>query len=623
MKEKNEELQKIFPGGNKLITFTEAKLCVAVLHAKAISQHYEDGVNYIEEMLRKQLVSAIGKVVTASDFSEYMRYHNRRLFKEKYQPKTFCYAVRRPDHYPEGVVSIEAQSDDGSLADPIYTMVSGSKATKPMKFAINAATNVSFMGDRFLHGYVRHQFSGYSGDSLQLVARARQFSSFIILVGTIASSDLFLPKFGVVIQNKDDLKIPLMMETIPTPKEFKDAIASLSPEQQRFAQAYRGMQLASTLFGVVVIQIKPQLEKLLKVPYDSFTKEVELTEQLMELFIKYQIPSDLLSYDGDENRSVTAKVGEVKAQVKAMYDMINKMKEAELEEARKKAQLAEAERIRNLPPPKPSPPPQQSLFGARRMSPRSSSSSSRSSGRGRSAAPQQLRSLARAPQRSQKSSPPPPSAKRSIAPPPAPSPIMHEQQEQKQAPPADIIVTSDKAAESKAPEKDDSIVSVESNNNDDQVDGGIDYTKIPTQLNAKFEKLDEDSSLRATIIKPGNTWTKKAQASLLSKPVQSVLGKDKQEEDRNKAFDLLDALSRSGALGCDYASLHVVIASTHCFDKNLMNTVIQDNVNPIEKVERSSLIVATTIHNTTAEELVKPQELERVTKWSPALFEKK
>ena len=81
-----------------------------------------------------------------------------------------------------------------------------------------------------------HQFSGYSGQALNLVARARQFSSFILLVGSIAAADLFMPKFGIIIQNKDELKIPLLLETIPTPKEFKDAISSLSPEQQRFAK---------------------------------------------------------------------------------------------------------------------------------------------------------------------------------------------------------------------------------------------------------------------------------------------------------------------------------------------------------------------------------------------------
>ncbi len=195
-------------------------------------------------MLRKQLVAAIGREVTTTDFTNYQRFHNRKLFKQEYQPRPFCYAIRRPDHYPEGTLSIEAQLDDGALADPIHTTVAWSPAARPMKFSIDASTQVQFGGDRFVHGWVAHQFGGYSGLTLQLVARARQFSSFILLVGSIASADLFVPKYGMIIQNKDDLRVPLILETIPTPKEFQDAIESLSPEQQRFAKGFRAMQLA-------------------------------------------------------------------------------------------------------------------------------------------------------------------------------------------------------------------------------------------------------------------------------------------------------------------------------------------------------------------------------------------
>jgi hypothetical protein len=40
------------------------------------------------------------------------------------------------------------------------------------------------------------------------------------------------------------LNLLLEFDKIPTPKEFQDNIASLSPEQQRFAKAYRSMQLS-------------------------------------------------------------------------------------------------------------------------------------------------------------------------------------------------------------------------------------------------------------------------------------------------------------------------------------------------------------------------------------------
>merc|ERR1719456_704588 len=112
----------------------------------------------------------------------------------------------------------------------------------------------------------------------------------IVLAGRVVSASAFEPKYAAIVQNKDELTIPLELSTIPTPKEFKDAISSLSPEQQAFAKAFRSMQLESTLFGVLVVQIKPQLEKLLNLPEDSLTKEIKLTQDLMQLFIKYQIP---------------------------------------------------------------------------------------------------------------------------------------------------------------------------------------------------------------------------------------------------------------------------------------------------------------------------------------------
>ena len=150
---------------------------------------------------------------------------------------------------------------------------------------------------------------------------------------------------------------------------------------------------------------------------------------------------------------------------------------------------------------------------------------------------------------------------------------------------------------------------------------GEDYTELPVKLDKELLEFDVDNSVRPTIINPGKRWAKRAQKSLLSTPVSSTLAKDEQREERNRAFDLLDALTRSGVLSVLDASLHVVIAATHCFDKTLTNTVIQDNVNPIEKVERTSLIIASAVHGQKAEDMIKESQLERVRTYSPMLFE--
>eukprot|EP00005_Dracoamoeba_jomungandri_P000842 CAMPEP_0174250394 /NCGR_PEP_ID=MMETSP0439-20130205/578_1 /TAXON_ID=0 /ORGANISM="Stereomyxa ramosa, Strain Chinc5" /LENGTH=998 /DNA_ID=CAMNT_0015330449 /DNA_START=39 /DNA_END=3035 /DNA_ORIENTATION=+ len=641
------EISKVFPDNKKVVTVAEAKMLVVLLHSQTCAQHYYDGINYIEHMLRTQLVAAIGKEVGPKDFSEYMRYHQRKLYRERYQPKAFCYAIRRPDHSPEGVVSIEADTNDGEMADPIFTIVRHKESVcAPMTFPLDAATNVKFYGDRYLHAYVCHRFAGQSASSLQLIARARQFSSFILLVGTIGSATSFEPKYGIIVQNKDELKLPLLLETIPTPKEFRDAIESLSPEQQRFASAYRSMQLAGTLFGVCIIQIKPQLELVLNLPDDSLTKEIALTQDLMELFIRYNIPSDLLSYSGDEDASKEAKLMAVQRHVGEMKEMIDRAKRAELEEEEmKRAKEAEKRRVEEERRRREEEERKmrqemermererecrmmeekkryecercessslslqglvQSLQVHRSASP--SAGGSRGGGaRGRGGPPRggpgrggpsrgrgAPRSVASISPSVPVSTPVP-----SITPPPSETsssaPITPDDSPNK---PAEVVMDV----------------------GDDEVEAEEDYTLLPGKLDSQFSALDEDAALRATTIKPGKVWGKTSQKGLLSKPTTTSLTKNHQKDEKNKAFDLLDGLTRAGCLPIANASLHVVVAATHCFDNSLMDTVIVDNLNPIEKVERSSLIVASTIHYAPPISLVRSSQLNRVQTYSPNLF---
>eukprot|EP00961_Rhodomonas_salina_P173829 2344355-Rhodomonas_salina.1 len=178
------------------------------------------------------------------------------------------------------------------MRKPVFTHVRAHKTNAPMKFAINAATSVQFKGDRVLHAWLMHSFSGHGVPEAQLCAEARQLSSFIVLIGKIVSADTFEPKHAMIVKDKDAFQIPLQLSTIPTPKEFKDAIESLSDEQREFCKAWRAMQLESTLFAVCVIQIKPLLERVLNLPPQSLSKEIKLTQALTELFIKCQIAPD-------------------------------------------------------------------------------------------------------------------------------------------------------------------------------------------------------------------------------------------------------------------------------------------------------------------------------------------
>lgn len=93
-----------------------------------------------------------------------------------------------------------------------------------------------------------------------------------------------------------------------------------------------------------------------------------------------------------------------------------------------------------------------------------------------------------------------------------------------------------------------------------------------------------------------------------------------QKLERSTCYDLLDALTKSGCVPIEGATLHIVMGATHCFEDNIMNTLVKDNINPIDKVERSTLIIASTIHDKPPSELLKPSELDRVKGTSANLF---
>lgn len=617
------QLSQIFPRDASILTVTDAVLVVTLLHAVEICQHFCDGVDYIEDQLYEQLRAAVGKELSTEDFRSYMEFHYKKLFSPSFRPQPFSQAVRRPNHDPEGAVSVEMSRNSSNKSAPIFTTCAKSEAQSPMTFAINASTKISFFGERHLHAWVSYEFTGQRDFSLDLIARARQFSSFILLAGRITSVDSFEPKLGILVQNKDLLKIPLILETIPTPKEFRDAIESLSPEQQRFAKAFRSMQLESTLFGVCILQVKPQLEALLNLPPDSLTKEIKLAQDLLTLFSEFQIPSDLVSYDGLEDASKDHKITTVSGHVQKMMAMISQSKAQELAEAREREQFRLAEAgmtdYDEMPLPSmvasprptgaPMQPPAPMLAMPMPAPAPGSAGAMPVGGGGRPPAPK------RAPKFMARASAAVPAAA------PVPAPMLT----QSGLLPTTSTTMGDPMKKTSASV--DSSTHSQSTTSSSQKEKGVkndlfppmDYTRIPAELDKKFEEIDEDASLRPTILHPGGVWNRTSQKSLLSEPEKETLHPSDQERERNKAFDLLDALTKSGAIPIHHASLHVLIASTHRFDKMLIDTVIQQNVNPIEKAERSEMIIATTIHERPAAELLMPDQQERFLGGNPRL----
>ncbi len=704
MEEKRQQLAKVFPQGDKLITVAEAALLVAVKHWSTLAVYFEAGVNCIESMLRAQLLAAIGKEVTPVEFANYMAYHNRRLFKEQYQPKAFCYAVRRPDHYPEGILSIEQELSDGSMVEPIQTIVREASLNVPMQFALQPGVQVAFTGDVYLHGHVMHSFAGDKGLKLSLSARARQFSSFLVLVGRITGPGLFDPEFGIIVQNKDDVTIPLDLETIPSAGEFKAATVSISPEQQSFAKMFRGMQLASTLFAVCALQIKPQLEKLLRLEHDSLTKEIRLTQDLLQLFIEYQTPSDMLSFGGPNSSPSATRIAGVKRNVRGLQLMMDLEKiKADLDAldvAEKKLTEAQLVSIRSAKDTTALPSSGASVstqrFGTRRSTREGSilqamavldnemePAAALTTGSELAVTAEANVTASLNGQLTVEDS-----SRQSVK-----EEVQHQEmekqsreeamrrqareqseQERRQYTLADFNIQkestlllvlrlrSDEEEQRKRREKEErerreheqtrglllsSLISSSLNfcpppeleriqaeyaqrrsalqakrtmleqecaSIECLADVGAtpevpaprpsgpapDFSALPTELDARLEAEDPDSALRPTIIKVGKVWNKRSQRTLLSPTAVSSLSVAEQKLEKNACWDLLDSLTRSGGLPIEGAMLHVVMASTHCFDHSVFDTLVKRNVNPIEKVERSSLIVASAIHGVEA-----------------------
>jgi hypothetical protein len=616
MEDKIQSLRRAFPSSRlmKLFSVAEATMVVLCEHIGYLSKQYEEVIQYLEKMLEDQLIKAIGKRVTTEALEQFVRYHNARFLNPP--PRPFCHAIGRPNHYPFGVLSIESENghDGDSKAEPIETLMREIHGFTALKVPLTAATTVELTGKTFLHGWMNHRSQQSSHKEYQLVARARQFSSFLLVIGTMMGPDRLLPKDAIIVQNKDEVLIPLLLNELPSAKEFKDAIQSLSPVQRRFAESFRSMQLESSVFGVAVVQIKPQLELLLGLPEDSLAKEIKLTQDLMKLFIEYQVPSDLLSYDGHSGTTVTAKdkVENVKGHVKAVLEVIDSTKEKQLEEATMKADMAVEstkanypKRIHNRPPGikknmfddeeevtrrvGPSANPTFGAFGA-------APSPNFPMGFGGGGMEVAMAKMA-APR-------PDPS--------PAPAPSVSFTSGDNPA-----VITSQAPADQNPP----FVLSNAQQSTSSATNNATDFTAMPKALDASIEKYDRGSALRSTIIKTSERWSRCRQENLLTKAVMADLGESDVKSEKNKAFDLMDALSRSGSLPILYSDLHVIICLTHCFEKDVMGTVVEDNINPIDRLELSTLLLGSTIHGMAPGELVSTgSERQRLESSFPALL---
>jgi hypothetical protein len=633
-------LARMYPSKEvmKLITISEASMVLVCKHMEHLIEQYQNSVQYVEDMLKQQLIAAIGKEIQPSDFEQYMKYYYPKLYAPGFAPVPFSHPIRRPGHYPDGILSIESiplsknvldrsnHQNGDSQNEPIQTWVRSisGKDSPSIYVPIDAAVSIEITGDRFVHGWMQHRFVAKSPAvpkmplsrpvdpqlaEYQLTCRARQFSCFLLILGTMSGPNTFDPKDAIVIQNKDEVLIPLMTTVLPSAKEFKDAIKSLSPEQQDFAKAFRSMQLESSVFGICVIQIKPQLEKLLGLSADGLTKEIQLTQDIMSLFVEYQVPSDLMTFDGNPEASHSEKVSVVRGHVDAVLKVIDDSKKRQLKDEEMRADMraemaysssnvevyscdaisgGDAPQSGRRSAARMSPPGSMAVLPMAMVASSPSSSVAMEATYGSAASPTARQRQSVDSQMRRK-------FKKEVTPASSETTIVTNQL------PSDFDWQAMPHASSTS--------------------SGEDFTMIPKTLDTKLEQYDTDNSLHSTIIKSGRNWLRTRQLNFLTKPQTTGLTVDDALTEKKQAFALLDAISRSGTLPVDCSELHVFIAVSHCFDNDVMGSVVQDNVNPILKVERSSLLLASTIFQQNISKLVGSElDLERLTTAFPSLI---
>jgi len=584
--EKHGELAHAIPNSEGLLTPAEAAIVATFKHCSDVCKQYGESIEYIEELLRKKLIQAIGKQVTPTDFWDFMDFHNQRLLDNRYCPAQFHYAIRRSmEHSPEGTISLE-QVIGGRKPAAVQTHVAHGAGDDLFKFRLNPGASVMVSGQWHVHAWLRQSFPEQGDPVIQLAARAQRFGSMIVMAGQCFASGEVLPQHAFIARSRDELLLPLELSCHADHKEFKDAVQALSPEQKQFATHVRCMQLENTSFAVLIIPTKPQLEKVLRLPEDSLTQEPDLVDQIIDYIVQLQIPTDVIGYHGNPDASEEVKVNAVRERVQRIT-----------------TRLAKVEPKEDTPADPPEPEqmnPEEALPEVKVLS--------------RARAEQVLHSALKVADRMQMDQP-------SVGPTTSAGTLPRSTpglQRGRSGP-----TTSPKAvAGNTAPpvESEDRTTSTENLENKDDAPKNFDCTSFGTELERCCEVMEHGGCLKPQLLKISSPWKKKAETSFFGGMVKSELDVEVQQQEKEATFHLLTAITRGGVLPIDQATLHVIVTCVHGFEKSLMHTLVQDSTNPIQKMEGSSLIMAGVAHKQPHNKIIKEEHIDAVRAASPWLF---
>eukprot|EP00658_Telonema_sp_P-2_P034852 TRINITY_DN2541_c0_g1_i3.p1 TRINITY_DN2541_c0_g1~~TRINITY_DN2541_c0_g1_i3.p1 ORF type:complete len:421 (-),score=124.75 TRINITY_DN2541_c0_g1_i3:232-1494(-) len=372
-----------------------------------------------------------------------------------------------------------------------------------------------------------------------------------------------------------------------------------------FKQKTAYEMLRSLVGSEMCIRDRPHLERVLNLPANSLTKEIELTQDLMTLMLEHELPSDMLSFsrETEEEQPLSA----VRKHVAAMNTMIENAKRREVADLQTKAKATKVKATKAAEEETPGlfPGNPRSLPGSRGYQESHDWIGSETATTGQvngqsNSAVSRLNTLNDQLERM-----------RARAPPSSAQGVLAAAELAAEAAEASASqVTGPSTTPSKQQQQFVPLRSKHQSGENGEGDAD-DYTSIVAEMDARIEQMDPHGALRPTIIKVTDRWRKKSRKGLLGQTTSRGLTEDDQEKEKRRALGLLDALTRGGGLELHEAALHVIVVATHHFDKSVMKTVVQDNVNPVERLECSMLLLASLVHRVPVPSLVSGVHLDQ------------
>lgn len=330
MERENYWISSFFGNGNYessscLFYLQDFKRCLIPLHSLyCVALEGYNKLMSIENQIRDFIIEAVGCKVKLEDFRNCMNHWCTTNCDSLLQPKSFHYQIKRDSNAAmEG--SLELLDDKN---EEIVTFVQKLPSpSSPIQFPISGESTVRLKGEIFLHGCVEYEFKGKMRKKYNLNITPSTLGIFIVLVGNLIYENEFQPQWAQIVikSSNEQIQVPIEINKIPSLKRFKKSIRSLSNHQQQFASSIREKTLSSSLLGICVIQVKPQLESILRLPFKLLTKEIQMTYELLRMFIEYQIPTDILSLsDSDDSQNAVELLHEKINQIYFMiYDYSN------------------------------------------------------------------------------------------------------------------------------------------------------------------------------------------------------------------------------------------------------------------------------------------------------------